>query len=208
MTYLEFRNALIGFKVFSVGDAGKLFPGFDSKRLVEWQKKGYIRKLINKWYLFTEVAVDEMLLYRIGNCLYRPSYISLESALSYYHLIPEAVYSQQAISTRKTMIYETPVGTFNYRNIKPAFFFGYQVIRKDQLPILIADLEKALLDYLYLNASLQTTGDIEALRLNYYELKNTVNWKKIEQYALVFESKTLNKRIENLKEVLLHADAS
>ena len=208
MTYLDFRNALIDFKIFSVGDARKLFPGFDSKRLVEWQKRGYIHKLINKWYLFSEVQVDELLLYRISNCLYKPSYISLESALSYHHLIPEAVYSQQAITSRKTMAYETPVGSFNYRNIKPAFFFGYQVIRKDQLPVLIADVEKALLDYLYLNAGLQSTEDIEALRLNYYELKNSVNWKKLEQYALVFESKTLNSRIKNLKKVLHHADAS
>lgn len=208
MTYLQFRNALVSFKIFSIGDVRKLFPGFDSKRLVEWQKKGYIHKLINKWYLFTEVPVDEMLLYRISNCLCRPSYISMESALSYHHLIPEAVYSQQAITTRKTMLYETPVGTFNYRTIKPVFFFGYQVIRKDQLPVLIADMEKALLDYLYLNASLQKTEDIEALRLNFYELKRTINWKKLEQYALVFESRTLNNRIKDLKKVLQHADAS
>lgn len=66
---------------------------------------------------------------RISNCLYRPSYISLESALSHYNFIPEGVYTIQNISTRKTILYETPIGSFQYRNIKPGVFFGYHVIR-------------------------------------------------------------------------------
>jgi len=206
LTYFDFRNALIDFKVFSIGDAKKLFPGFDSKRLVEWQKKNYLRKLINKWYLFTEIPVDEILLFRISNCLYRPSYVSLESALSYYSLIPEAVYSQQAITTRKTTTYETPVGSFNYRSIKPELFFGYEILHKDKLPVMIAEAEKALLDYLYLTASLKTIKDIEALRFNYAEMQSRVDWKKLEKYALVFGSKTLDKRIKDLKKLLPHAN--
>jgi len=206
LTYFDFRNALIDFKVFSIGDAKKLFPGFDSKRLVEWQKKNYLRKLINKWYLFTEIPVDEILLFRISNCLYRPSYVSLESALSYYSLIPEAVYSQQAITTRKTTTYETPVGSFNYRSIKPELFFGYEILHKDKLPVMIAEAEKALLDYLYLTASLKTIKDIEALRFNYAEMQSRVDWKKLEKYALVFGSKTLDKRIKYLKKLLPNAN--
>lgn len=202
MSYLKFREALISYKIFSLRDIFKLFPDFDTRRLVEWQEKGYIRKLINKWYLFTEISVDEMLLNRISNCLYRPSYVSLESALAYYHLIPEGVYSHQAVTTLKTITYETPAGAFNYRSIKPAFFFGYQVFHKDELPVLIAEIEKALLDYLYLNTTLKSALDIEAMRLNNAELQNSIDWNKLEKYALVFESKTLNKRIKNLKETL------
>ena len=70
--------------------------------------------IINKWYLFNETVVDEAILFRINNCIYKPSYVSLESALSYYHLIPEGVYSQQAVTTRKTMNYQTPAGTFKW----------------------------------------------------------------------------------------------
>lgn len=151
--------------------------------------------------MFTEVPVDELLLFRISNCMYRPAYISLESALSYYNLIPEAVYTQQAITTRKTMSYETPVGTFNYRSVKPELFFGYKIVRKENLPVLIADVEKAMLDYLYLTASLRTMKDIEALRLNIMELQNKINWDKLEKYALVFESRTLDKRIKNFRKL-------
>jgi predicted transcriptional regulator of viral defense system len=206
LTFLEFRNALITFKVFSIGDAKKLFPTLDTRRLVEWQHKGYIQKLVNKWYLFTEIPIDEILLFRISNCIYRPSYISLESALSYHNLIPEGVYSQQAITTRKTIAYQTPVGSFNYRSVKSSLFFGYEIVQKDSLPVLIAGVEKALLDYLYLSASLKTFKDIEALRFNYTELQAQVDWSKLDKYALLFDSKTLDKRIATVKKLISHAN--
>src|SRR5580700_10896789 len=133
MSYLEFRDALLPFQVFTIRDIEKLFPKFDSRRLVEWQRKGYIRKLVNKWYLFSETPVDEQLLFRISNCIYRPSYISLESALAYYHLIPEAVYTQKAITTRKTVSYTTPAGTFDFHSLKPGLFFGYSILHKGTL---------------------------------------------------------------------------
>ena len=205
MTYFDLRNALIDFKVFSTGDIKKYFPDFDTKRLVEWQKKNYISKLINKWYLFAETPVDEMLFFRISNCLCRPSYISLESALSFYHLIPEAVYSQQAITTRKTISYKTAVGVFNYRTLKPAFFFGYRILHKDKLPVLMAEPEKALLDYLYLTGNLNSLKDMKALRINVTELQHIVDWNKLEDYAKVFNSNTLDKRIKHLKKISLHA---
>jgi predicted transcriptional regulator of viral defense system len=191
--------------VFSVRDAKKAFPSFDSKRLVEWQEKGYIKKLINKWYLFSQVRVSEYLLYRISNCLHHPSYISLESALSFYNLIPEAVYSQQAVSTRKTISYETVAGNFNYKAIKPDYFFGYQILHQEGLPLLMAETEKAIIDYFYFNAKLQTIEDIEALRLNAQELHSRLNWEKLLQYSAVFNSNTLNKRLRFLKKLILNA---
>jgi predicted transcriptional regulator of viral defense system len=205
MTYLEFRSSLLAFQVFSTKDVEKRFPGFDTRRLVEWQKKGYIRKLVNKWYLFSECVIDEPLLFRISNCIYKPSYISLESALAYYHLIPEAVYIQKAITTRKTIQYVTPLGTYDYHNLKPKLFFGYTILHKDTLPIMMADMEKAILDYLYLNSSLKSANDIEQLRLNSIEIQDNIDWEKLDRYKSVFESKTLDARIKNLKKQLENA---
>lgn len=201
LSYHQFRKELIRFKVFSLIDVKKVFSDFDSKRLVEWQQKGYIKKLINKWYLFSEVPVSEDLLFRISNCLHNPSYISLESALLYYHLIPEQVYTVQAISTRKTILYQTATGNFKYRAIKAPFYFGYQVLHSEGLPILMADLEKAILDYFYLNARIKTIEDIRGLRWNIEELKNLLDFKKLDRYAAVFNSPTLNKKIMMLKKI-------
>jgi predicted transcriptional regulator of viral defense system len=205
LNYIDFRSALIDFKVFSIVDVIKIFPGFDSKRLVEWQKKKYIRKIVNKWYVFAEIPLNEMLLYRISNCIYRPSYISLETALSYYNLIPEAVFSLQAISTRKTTSYITAVGTFNYRTIKSSLYFGYMVHHIDKLPVLIADEEKALLDFLYLSAQIVSEKDLITLRFNYNVIQNKVDWEQLHKYALVYESKTLDKRINYLKKIFSDA---
>jgi len=206
MTYHQFRTALHGLTVFSTRDVAKLFPDFDSRRLVEWQQKGYLKKLVNKWYLFSDIAMDDFLRYRISNCLYRPSYISLESALSHYNLIPEGVYTIQNITTRKTILYETPIGSFQYRNIKSGVFFGYQVDRINNLPVLMADPEKAILDFLYLTPRIKKMADMEGLRLNIAELNNNIDWGKLEKYAACFESAVLNKRIDLLKKLKTHAD--
>lgn len=205
LSYQEFRNELIRFKVFSVVNARIAFPQFDSRRLVEWQQRGYIRKLINKWYVFAEEPITEHLLYRISNCLHHPSYVSLESALSYYQLIPEQVFTQQAVSTRKTVMYHTPVGSFNYRTIKPSLYFGYRVIQKDGLPILMADLEKTILDYFYLNSSVQSREDMQSLRWNLDEIGEKLNWETLYTYLAVFHSTTLEQKINLFKKNVLNA---
>ncbi len=201
MSYLQFREGLLPFHVFSIKDVQKRFPGLDTRRLVEWQKKEYISKLTNRWYLFTEIEKNEPLLYRISNCLCKPSYISLESALSYYNLIPESVYSIQAITTKKTLLYETPAGTFNYRTIKPSLFFGYQALHINELPVLIAEKEKAILDYFYLNPRIKDEKDIAAVRLSKTGTED-MDWNKFSHYLAVFDNKALNRRIEILKSFL------
>jgi predicted transcriptional regulator of viral defense system len=206
LSYQQFQNELGPFKVFSTKDILKAFPHFDSKRLVEWQEKGYIKKIINKWYIFAKVPQSEELFYRISNCIYHPSYISLESALSYYGLIPEAVYIHQAISTKRTIAYTTSLGTFNYRTVRPELYFGYKIFRFDEQPILVAEPEKALLDYLYLNAKLNSLEDLEALRLNISELQTMVIWEKLLTYAAVYKSNVLNKRIKLIKKIMLNAN--
>jgi predicted transcriptional regulator of viral defense system len=185
----------------------KAFPTMDTKRLVEWQKKGYLKKLINKWYLFSEVAINENLLYRISNCLLQPSYVSLASALSYYNLIPEAVYTHQAVSTRKTTKYDTVVGLFQYQTIPTSCYFGYTIVRNDNFPVLIAEPEKALLDYFYLNAGLKTQEDLKAMRLNITELENRLDWKKLFHYAKAYESRTLMKRLNIFQKIMNNAPA-
>jgi predicted transcriptional regulator of viral defense system len=205
LSYQLVQKELQPFKVFSLIDVKKAFPGFDSKRLVEWQEKGFIKKLINKWYLFLDVPLTEHLCFRISNCLHHPSYISLESALAYYQMIPEAAFSFQAVSTRKTTTYNTPAGTFNYRTVKPQLYFGYTIHHTEGFPALIAEPEKAILDFLYLNHRLQTPDDIYALRLNYYTMQELINWEKLLHYAKVFNSATLDKKVKLLKKIVSNA---
>ena len=205
LSYLEFEKALKPFRIFPVSEARKTFSRFDSRRLVEWQEKGYLKKVINKWYLFADIPLTEELGYRIGNCIHHPSYISLQSALSYYSLIPEAVYTQQAITTGKTIRYSTPVGSFSYYHIKPKFYFGYSILKFEGLPVLMAEPEKALLDYLYLSPQIKTTSDITTMRLNATVLRANFDWEKFLQYARVVNSTVLDKRINLVKKSIRNA---
>ena len=193
------------FGVFSTKDVVKLFPDFDNRSLFEWQKKGYIKKLVNKWYFFGDLPHNELLSYRISNCIYQPSYVSLESAFSFHGMIPEGVYSVEAISSRKTISYQTHAGFFNYRRLPPRLFFGYQIVRYNGLPVLMAAPEKAILDYLYFGTGIQSIQDVEAIRFNRFFLQNDVDWVLLEKYIPAFGSKILKIRVGYLKKMLDHA---
>jgi len=138
---------------------------------------------------------DEEILYKISNQIYYPSYISLESALSYYNLIPETIYGITAISTRKTYHFSTYLGEFYYRSIKPSLFFGYNLIKIKNIYIKMASIEKTLLDYFYLHPDLQTTADFDSLRVNQEELIEQSNENTFYEYLDKFKQKSLTNRV-------------
>ena len=197
MKFLELKNLLSRFVVFSLADIRKIEPGFYRSRLSEWQNKGYIKKIIKNYYIFTDQQVDEKTLFYIANKIYNPSYISLEMVLAYYHLIPESTYGLTSITTKKTAIFKTKVGDFSYRSVKPELFFGYSLVDYQGQKIKLAEVEKAILDYLYLNSHLKTESDFSELRLNLAELLAYWNETKFNQYLTVFGNKRLNVRAKN-----------
>jgi hypothetical protein len=84
----------------------------------------------------------------IANHLYGPSYISLDTALSHWGLIPERVYEISSITTNNSKTYKTAVGRFSYRNMPlPYYSFGIkQVQLTSKQTVLMASQEKALCD--------------------------------------------------------------
>lgn len=93
----------------------------------------------------------------IANHLYGPSYVSLESALSYHNLIPERVYSVRSVTMKRAKKYNTPLGLFDYRTVSPNYFsIGIQQqVAKNNTTFLIASPEKALCDMIVLSSSLR-----------------------------------------------------
>jgi predicted transcriptional regulator of viral defense system len=186
------------FVVITLADIRMAFPDFDQKNLVNWQKKGYITKLKNGCYIFSDVKTTEQTLFLIANKLYEPSYVSLESALSFYGIIPEGVYSIQSVSTRKTQVFNTPQGTFRYYSFKPSLYFGYHLMAEAVAhPYRLASREKAILDFLYLRSDIDCAEALEALRWNRAELAN-LDRTLLNNYLSLFESRTLSKKIDLL----------
>jgi len=214
MNFIEFKALLKDFTVFSLQDIKNFDSHFDRRRLSEWQEKGYIQKIIREYYRFADAKLNEMDLFLIANKIYQPSYVSLEMGLSYYHLIPESVYSITSISSAKTISFATPIGNFVYKSVKPNLLFGTTLLPywgkqldsrlrgndNTQPKIVIGEVEKVILDYFYLHTEIDTKDKIAALRLNYFELQEQINWEKFDKYLAVFNKKALTKRVNLLRE--------
>ena len=192
--YNLFQQKMSIYAVFSVSDIKKEFPHFDKKNLVYWQKKGYIQKIRNNYYSFFIPPKDEIFLYVASNKIYAPSYISFESALAYYNVIPEGVYMITAVSTLKTNMFSTPFGEFTYKHLNPMLFFGYRLIKSETQIFKIAELEKTILDYIYLNHKLISSDDFASLRWNKEVLKQ-MDLNLLADYQILFNSKVLNERV-------------
>lgn len=93
----------------------------------------------------------------IANHLYGPSYVSLESALSYHNLIPERVYRVRSVTMKRFKMYDTPLGVFEYLTVSPEYFsIGIQQqVTQDNTAFLIASPEKALCDLIVLSSGLR-----------------------------------------------------
>ncbi|MCF6241604.1 MAG: hypothetical protein L3J74_09695 [Bacteroidales bacterium] len=202
MDFLAFKSRFDKYPVFSNQEINKQFPNFNKMNLYHWQQKKYILKLRNNWYTFKHQKSDEYFLFYVANKIYNPSYISLESALTYYGLIPEASFSITSVSTLKTMIFSNNLANFYYASIKKEYFFAYRLIKHNQQVIKIADKEKAILDFLYLRKNIKTKEDIESLRLNKVLINESLNFQKMFNYLEIFKSKTLDKKIHLLKKIV------
>lgn len=111
----------------------------------------------------------------LANVIYGPSYISLESALSHWGMIPEKVVATVSATIKPARKYKTPAGTFEYiRMPLPYYAFGLQhVALTPKQHILIASPEKALCDKIiatsgiFLRSKKQTIEFLlEDLRIN------------------------------------------
>ncbi len=197
MKFLELKNELKDFPIFSLNEIRNIDPNFYRSRLNEWQDKGYIKKVIRGYYIFSDLQLSEEILFKIANRIYLPSYISLESALSYYHLIPESVYGITSISTRRTYSFRTSIGEFTFRTIKPQLFFGYYLMNYKKQYLKMASIEKALLDYFYLHSDIETKQDFDSLRINKEIFFEQVDEGKLLNFLGRFNQKKLTRRINN-----------
>jgi len=128
------------------------------KKLSELERKGLIIRIKRDLYVVSpKVHNQEISSELVANHLYRPSYISLESALSYYGLIPESVYSMYSVCTKLHKLYETPLGRFEYIKMPENYFpIGIrQEIIDNSYSFLIAMPEKALCDKIIVSKNLK-----------------------------------------------------
>jgi predicted transcriptional regulator of viral defense system len=196
MKYLEFRSRFIELGVFSVHQLGAAFPDFSPNNLTRWQRQGLIVKLRQGFYAFQEVCSQPNFAFLLSNFIYKPSYISLHTALAFYGIIPEAVTHITAVSSMKTAEFQNDIALFSYKKVKPDLFFGYEQKPFGNRTISIATPEKAILDLLYLYPFYDTKSEIENLRFDEDFIRNDLNIGKLASFLDRFDNKKLAKRIE------------
>jgi len=196
MNYAEFKNKAQTFPVIFSRD---LLMQEDKKQalrnqLERWCAKKLLIKLRRGVFLLNpndrKIYPSEIY---IANQLYSPSYVSMEFALGFYGLIPEAVFTFTSVTTRKTLHFRNEFAAFAYQHIKPQAFRGFKAYKdKAGLTFFVAEPEKALVDFIYLNLEKFFPGDEDIFNES-YRLQNTetLNKKRIMLFAGLFGSRKL-----------------
>lgn len=128
------------------------------------EKEGELIRLKKGLYVVSpKVTGRELLPELIANHLYGPSYVSMESALRYYGLIPERVYAVRSMTVKHNREFKNEVGLFTYREVADEYFSVGVTQSKADAPFLIAAPEKALCDTIIYTAGL-TLRSVKAMK--------------------------------------------
>jgi len=155
------------------------------QKVARLAKRGWLVRVKKGLYVLisdiTTLSSNNISLLRISNALNENSYVSLSAALYYYGLVDQLIKTITAITTTKTKRYSFQEFTFSFSKVQDGFYFGYSEKREEGKLIKIADIEKVVLDYLYLKK------DIYSLNLLWEKLvenSDEFNFNKLQEYAL------------------------
>jgi predicted transcriptional regulator of viral defense system len=143
-------------------------PAHVRRQLDRWVKNGRVIQLRRGVYLLQKPYVSSNAHpFAVANTLKKASYVSLQSALSYYGMIPEYVPATTSVTTERPEEYDTQVGRFQFRHISPKRFFGFEENElSPNQQVLMATPAKALVDLLYLTPHCDNPEYLRELRLH------------------------------------------
>ena len=145
------------------------------RQLSRWIKSGRLIQLKKGLYTlatpYRKVTAHPFVL---ANAMKKASYVSTQSALAYYGMIPEYVPAVTSVTTQRPEQVETPLGRFVFRHIKNDWFHSYKQTKlgSDQKAF-VATPEKALLDLVHLTAGSDNYDFLAELRLQSFEQLDT-----------------------------------
>lgn len=184
---------------FSINQVYAWQPDFDRNNFVRWAQKGLLVRLRQGYYTFPEYKSKPDFTFYFANRIYRPSYVSLHTALAFYGMIPEAVVQITSVCPLKTVDFNNDFGSFSYKSVHSRLMFGYDLKPiADGRTVQLASPEKALLDLLYLYPFYNTEIELEGLRLDEDFMQEDFDRQRMEEYVGQFRNKALEKRVKLL----------
>ena len=170
-------------------------------QLSRWVKGGRLIKLHKGLYTLSEpyrkIKPEP---FPIANSLKSASYVSLQSALAWYGLIPEFVPVVTSVTTGRPRLIETPMGRFDFRHINKSFFWGYQQIELTAgQTAFIARPEKAMLDLVYLTPGGDKEDFIQGLRIQNIE---QIDKAVLREFSERSQSPKLKRAFQNIERII------
>ena len=169
---MEFAELVEVVRDESVFETGLLLAGNVSladvqRQLSRWHAAGRIYQLRRGVYAlappFQKIKPHP---FTVANHLAHGSYVSCQSALAYYDLIPEYTPVTTSVTTGRAGQWDTPLGSYLYRHIQIKLLHGYRLIEVGGgQSAFIATPEKALLDLIYLQPGGDASEYLRELRL-------------------------------------------
>lgn len=199
MTYLQFKEQWRKVGCFNIYQLRAWSEDFDRTNLSRWVKRGYLVKLRQDWYAFSDILAEPDAAKYVAYKIYQPSYISLHSALSHYGIIPEVVSRITSVTTNRTTMYSNALGEYSYQTLKTEMYFGYNQVRLFSGGFYqIALPEKAIIDLLYLYPQYKTADALLELRFDEWWMKEALNRERLISFAAQSGIKCLQERVELL----------
>jgi predicted transcriptional regulator of viral defense system len=175
--------------------AGKVNPTSLLVQLTRWKDAGKVHQLRRGLYMiappYQKVKPHP---FAIANRMRRASYVSCQSALAYYDLIPEYTPVTTSVTTLRPGIWKNLLGFYDFRHIQSSLFQGYRMTDlSNHQQAFVASPEKALLDLIYLTPKSDTPAYLHELRLQNLE---SLNLETLQRFASFFQSHKVQRAVE------------
>ena len=181
--------------------AGDVDPRYIRLQLGRWINSGRVYQLRRGLYsIAPPYQKTKPHPFLVANHLQHSSYVSLQSALAYYDLIPETVYSTASVTAGRPERLENPLGIYEFRHIKTNLLFGYQMADLGTQAALVATPEKALLDLVYLQPGGELSNYLHALRLQNLD---RLNLDLLQKQTDLFASPKMQAAKKNILQLIL-----
>jgi hypothetical protein len=146
--------------------------------------------------------------FTIAAALHSPSHVSLESALSYHHLIPEAVFQVSSVTTQRSRLFKTPLGKFAFFRIpSKSPRAGVESVKIDAHAwAFVASPFRAIADLVYLRKEVNWEKDglrflTDSLRIEEADLRQ-MDLKGTDEVCESFRNRRTCAYIEHLRKEL------
>ena len=165
--------------------AGDVDPNHVRRQLSRWVRAGRVYQLRRGLYAlappFQKTRPHPFL---VANRLRPGSYVSLQSALAFYGMIPEHVARVTSVTAARPAHWRTPLGEYVFRHVKPDLLFGYRLLEvTESQQAFVARPEKTLLDLVHLHPGGDALAYLQSLRLQNLEQLDPNEMKRLVERA-------------------------